>query len=51
MSQNIIGSHGVQPEQIKRPVGIAVHDMDNIYVSSEDKLQKLSKHEHSSNVC
>ena len=36
------GSHGDRPEQIISPAGIAVDDMDNIYVSSEDKLQKFT---------
>ena len=35
------GSHGDSPEQMKFPRGIAI-DMDNIYVSSEHKLQKFT---------
>ena len=36
------GSCGDSPEQMKYPSGIAIDDMDNIYVSSEDKLQKFT---------
>ena len=36
------GSHGDSPEQMKSPKGIATDDADNIYVSSECKLQKFS---------
>ena len=36
------GSHGDSPEQMKYPRGIAIDDADNIYVSSEDKLQKFT---------
>ena len=36
------GSHGNKPEQIISPAGIAVDDTDNIYVSSEHKLQKFT---------
>ena len=38
----IFGSHGDGPEQMKSPVGIAVDDADNIYVSSWHKLQKFT---------
>ena len=37
-----IGSHGDSPDQIKYPKGIATDDTDNIYVSSEHKLQKFT---------
>ena len=36
------GSHGDSPYQMKYPAGIAVDDMDNIYVSSQHKLQKFT---------
>ena len=36
------GSHGDSPDQMESPAGIAVDDMDNIYVSSEHKLQKFT---------
>ena len=36
------GSHGVRPEQMIKPAGIAVDDVDNIYVSSWHKLQKFT---------
>ena len=36
------GSHGDRPEQMIYPAGVAVDDMDNIYVSSEHKLQKFT---------
>ena len=36
------GSRGGRPEQMKYPAGIAVDDTDNIYVSSEHKLQKFT---------
>ena len=36
------GSRGDSQHQIKHPTGIAVDDMDNIYVSSVHKLQKLT---------
>ena len=36
------GSHGDRPEQMIRPAGIAVDDVDNIYVSSCHKLQKFT---------
>ena len=35
------GFRGDRPEQMKYPQGITVDDMDNIYVSSEHKLQKF----------
>ena len=37
-----LGSHGDRPEQMKYPAGIAVDDTDNIYVSSQHKLQKFT---------
>ena len=36
------GSHGDSPHKMICPAGIAVDDMDNIYVSSEHKLQKFT---------
>ena len=36
------GSHGDSPEQMNFPRGIAIDDADNIYVSSEHKLQKFT---------
>ena len=36
------GSDGDQPEQMMSPAGIAVDDVDNIYVSSQHKLQKFT---------
>ena len=36
------GSDGDRPEQMQYPAGIAVDDVDNIYVSSEHKLQKFT---------
>ena len=36
------GSPGDSPDQMIYPKGIAVDDMDNIYVSSEHKLQKFT---------
>ena len=36
------GTDGDKPEQMIRPAGIAVDDMDNIYVSSQYKLQKFT---------
>ena len=36
------GSHGDSPDQMKYPAGIAVDDMDNIYVSSVHKLHKFT---------
>ena len=36
------GSRGDSPDQMKYPRGIAIDDMDNIYVSSEHKLQKFT---------
>ena len=38
--KKIRGSHG--PDQMLYPKGIAVDDMDNIYVSSQNKLQKFT---------
>ena len=36
------GSHGDNPDQMIEPAGIATDDTDNIYVSSEHKLQKFT---------
>ena len=36
------GSHGDSPDQMISPAGIATDDTDNIYVSSEHKLQKFT---------
>ena len=36
------GSHDDSLEQTKYPAGIAIDDVDNIYVSSEHKLQKFT---------
>ena len=36
------GSYGHSPEQLVHPAGIAIDDMDNIYVTSWDKLQKFT---------
>ena len=36
------GSHGDSPDQMIGPRGIAIDNMDNIYVSSEHKLQKFT---------
>ena len=36
------GSHGDSRDQMKSPADIAVDDMDNIYVSSQHKLQKFT---------
>ena len=36
------GSHGNRPEQMQDPAGIAVDDMDNIYVGNFYKLQKFT---------
>ena len=36
------GSHGNSPEQMKLPAGVAIDDADNIYVSSEHKLQNFT---------
>ena len=36
------GSHGGSPGQMKYPRGITIDDVDNIYVSSEHKLQKFT---------
>ena len=36
------GSRGYRPEQMISPAGIAVDDTDNIYVSSQHKLQKFT---------
>ena len=36
------GSRGDSPEQMNFPRGIAIDDADNIYVSSEHKLQKFT---------
>ena len=36
------GSRGYSPEQMVYPRGIAIDDMDNIYVTSDHKLQKFT---------
>ena len=36
------GSHGDSPDQMIGPAGIAIDDIDNIYVSSSHKLQKFT---------
>ena len=36
------GSHGARPEQMEFPAGIAIDDMDNVYVGNSYKLQKLT---------
>ena len=36
------GSHGYSPHQMELPAGIAIDGIDNIYVSSEHKLQKFT---------
>ena len=36
------GSRGDRPEQMRSPFGIAVDGTDNIYVSSQNKLQKFT---------
>ena len=36
------GSHGDSPDQMICPAGIAIDDIDNIYVSSSHKLQKFT---------
>ena len=36
------GSHGYSPEQMVYPSGIAIDDMNNIYVTSPNKLQKFT---------
>ena len=36
------GSHGDSPDQMERPAGIAIDDVDCIYVSSYHKLQKFT---------
>ena len=36
------GSHGNSPDQMIGPQGIAIDDMENIYVSSSHKLQKFT---------
>ena len=36
------GSHGYSPHQMELPAGIAIDGLDNIYVSSEHKLQKFT---------
>ena len=40
--RKFFGSRGEKAEQMKYPQGIAVDDMDNIYVSSKHKLQKFT---------
>ena len=36
------GSRGERPEQMKYPRGVAIDDTDNIYVSSDHKLQRFT---------
>ena len=36
------GSHGNSPDQMKFPQGVAIDEMDNMYVSSVHKLQKFT---------
>ena len=36
------GSHGDSAQEVKYPAGIAIDDMDNIYVTSYHKLQKFT---------
>ena len=36
------GSRGDRPHEMIHPTGVATDDADNIYVSSEDKLQKFT---------
>ena len=36
------GSRGNRPEQMEYPAGVAIDDTDNIYVSSNHKLQKFT---------
>ena len=36
------GTNSTNPDGMKRPRGIAIDDTDNIYVSSENKLQKFT---------
>ena len=36
------GSHGDSPDQMICPAGITIDDIDNIYVSSDHKLQKFT---------
>ena len=36
-------SHDDNPEQMKSPAGIAIDDMDNVYVSTQHKLQKYTR--------
>ena len=36
------GSLGDSPEQMKYPAGIGIDDADNIYMSSDHKLQKFT---------
>ena len=38
----MFGFKGDRPEQMISPAGIAVDDMDNVYVSSDHKLQKFT---------
>ena len=40
--KSTFGSYGDRPKQMKFPAGVAVDDADNIYVSSQHKLQKLT---------
>ena len=38
----MFGSCGYGPEEMRFPRDIAIYDMDNIYVSSDHKLQKFT---------
>ena len=40
------GSQGDKPEQMEHPTGVAVDRDDNVYVTSEHKLQKFSRDGH-----
>ena len=40
--QRTLGSYGDSQEQMIQPAGIAIDDADNVYVSSEHKLQKFT---------
>ena len=37
------GACGDSPDQMKYPKGLAIDDMDNVYVSSQHKLQKFTR--------
>ena len=40
------GSEGDRPDQMRFPAGVAVDSDDNVYVASENKLQKFSRDGH-----